>query len=182
MHAFRQLSKRLAGPRLGVILALATAVGAATLVATPVAPATASGSPLQASSKARSGNVPFLSATTSKSFSSAVSSLKTAVSSAGMMVLGQLNQAGALSVTGLHLKGAEKFFVGNPTVGKKLFAMDPAIGMEIPLGIYLWVDHMGTTEIGYFAPPAIFKAVAPKLAGQGPMFAGIAAKVADGAA
>ena len=112
----------------------------------------------------------------------AVSSLKTAVSSAGMMVLGTLDQAGALSVTGLHLKGAETFFVGNPTVGKKLFAMDPAIGVEIPVGFYLWVNPTGKTEVGYFAPPSVFKAVSPKLAGQGPMFAQIASKIAHAAA
>ena len=117
-----------------------------------------------------------------KSFSATVSSLKTAVSSAGMMVLGTLNQAGALSVTGLHLKGAETFFVGNPTVGKKLFAMDAAIGMEIPVGLYVWVSPAGETYVGYFAPPPVFKAVSSKLAGQGPMFAQIAAKIAHAAA
>jgi len=98
------------------------------------------------------------------------------------MVLGQLNQAGALSVTGLHLKGAETFFVGNPTVGKKLFAMDTAIGMEIPMGFYLWASPSGKTEVGYFAPAPVFKAVSPKLAGKGPMFAQIASKIAHAAA
>jgi|GEM_PF-2062705 uncharacterized protein (DUF302 family) len=124
----------------------------------------------------------FVTEPSAKPFGPTVSAFKTAVSSAGMMVLGQLNQAGALSVTGLHLKGAETFFVGNPTVGKKLFAMDTAIGMEIPMGFYLWASPSGKTEVGYFAPAPVFKAVSPKLAGKGPMFAQIASKIAHAAA
>jgi uncharacterized protein (DUF302 family) len=111
------------------------------------------------------------------SFATTTARLKTAVSSAGMMVLGQLNQAGALSVTGLHLKGAESFFVGNPTTGKKLFAMDPAVGIEIPLGMYLWVSQAGRTEIGYFQPAPVLTAVSGKLKASAAMFDSVAASI-----
>lgn len=116
-----------------------------------------------------------------RSFAATTASLKTAVSSAGMMVLGQLNQAGALSVTGLHLAGASTYFVGNPTTGKKLFAMDPAVGVEIPLGMYVWVNAAGKTEIGYFQPAPVLSAVSAKLGPFGTMFDTLAAHVAHGA-
>jgi uncharacterized protein (DUF302 family) len=99
-----------------------------------------------------------------------------------MMVLGQLNQAGALSVAGLSLKGAQTFFVGNPATGKKLFAMDAAAGIEIPVGMYLWVDAAGKTEIGYFRPAQVLTAVSAKFTGSGAMFDSIASRIAHAAA
>ena len=175
------------GRRHKALVGAAGVSGIVAFAATLAAPVTASAKTLPAPPKKAQAalstvSVPFLAATTPKSFSSAVSSLKTAVSSAGMMVLGTLNQANVLSLSGLHLKGAETFFVGNPTTGKKLFAMDPAIGVEIPVGFYLWANAAGKTEVGYFAPPPVFKAVSPMLAGKGPMFAQIASKIAHGAA
>jgi uncharacterized protein (DUF302 family) len=150
-----------------------TAALAATLASTVPAVATTA-------HKATHGSVsaPFYTATTSKSFSSATASLKTAVSSAGMMVLGQLNQAGALSITGLHLKGAETFFVGNPTSGKKFFQMDAAIGAVIPMRIYLWVNAAGQTEIGYLQPSSLAKAVDSKFAKSATMLDGAASMIA----
>ncbi|MDE3203602.1 MAG: DUF302 domain-containing protein [Acidobacteriota bacterium] len=126
--------------------------------------------------------VTFTTVASSKSFSSTVSGLKSAVSSAGMMVLGTLNQAGALSVTGLHLNGAESFFVGNPTTGKKLFGMDPAIGIEIPVDMYVWTSSSGHTSIGYFQPSAVFSAVNSQFAPAGQMFDTTAANIAKSAA
>ncbi len=124
----------------------------------------------------------FVTWTSPRSFSATVSSLKTAVSSAGMMVLGQLNQAGALSVAGLHLAGAESFYVGNPVVGKKFFQMNAIAGIEIPVGFYLWVDKAGKTEIGYFAPTPVLSGASAQLASGGPMFSKMAAKIADATA
>lgn len=70
----------------------------------------------------------------------------------------------------------------NPTTGKKLFAMDLAIGVEIPVGFHLWVNPTGNTEVGYFAPPPVLKAVSPMLTSKGTMFAQIASKIAHAAA
>lgn len=149
-----------------------TAALAATLASTVPAVATTA-------HKATHGSVsaPFYTATTSKSFSSATASLKTAVSSAGMMVLGQLNQAGALSITGLHLNGAASYFVGNPTTGKSLFEMNSAIGIEIPLDIYLWVNAAGKTQIGYFKPAEVMTAISGKFASSSSMFDKTAASI-----
>lgn len=119
----------------------------------------------------------FLHATSSASFDDTVSSLKKAVASNGMMVLGNLNQKGALSTTGLHLKGAEAFFIGNPVVGKKLFQMDAAAGAVIPVRMYVWVDANGKTEVGYFKPSDLFAGVSPELAKAGAKMDGVFAKI-----
>lgn len=125
--------------------------------------------------------VTFTKVTSSKSFGDTVSAFKSAVSSAGMMVLGNLNQAGALSVAGLHLRGAQSFFVGNPTTGKALFEADRAVGMEIPVDFYLWVDSTGKTQIGYFSPSTIFTGIDPALSGAGQKFAGMATMISGNA-
>ena len=118
---------------------------------------------------AASGSVLFDAYTTSQSFTATVSALQHAVSHNGMMVLGTLNQAGALKTTGLQLKGAESFFVGNPVAGKKLFQMNPAVGAELPLRVFVWVDAQGKTEVGYFQPSALMGAVNASLAKPGMM-------------
>lgn len=107
--------------------------------------------------------------TSARSFSATVAALKHAVAHNGMMVLGTLNQAGALSTTGLHLKGAESFFVGNPVVGKSLFQMNPAVGGEVPMRVYVWVNPQGKTELGYFQPSTLMGAISASLAKSGVM-------------
>jgi uncharacterized protein (DUF302 family) len=126
---------------------------------------------------AAQGSPEFLHASSRASFDATVSSLKKAVASNGMMVLGNLNQKGALSTTGLNLKGAESFFIGNPVAGKNLFEMDPAAGAVIPLRMYVWVDAGGATEIGYFKPSELFAGVSPGLAKAGAMMDGVFAKI-----
>jgi uncharacterized protein (DUF302 family) len=110
-----------------------------------------------------------------------VGALKSSVSGNGMMVLGKLNQAKALSMTGLSLPGAEAFFVGNPTTGKKFFTADAAVGAVVPLRMYVWQNKSGKAEIGYFDPAPLFSAVSPKLAPAGKKISMMAAKIAKGA-
>jgi len=175
--ASAQRARRRAGAALAAALTTAAAVAA---VAGPAGASAAKKGPAATVTKA-GVMVPFMAASSSKSFSSTVSSLKSAVSSAGMMVLGTLNQAGALSVTGLQLRGAETFFVGNPTVGKKLFEMNPAIGAVIPVRIYVWVNAAGKTEVGYLQPSKLASAVDPKMASSLKMIDMTATKIAKGA-
>ena len=123
----------------------------------------------------------FITVPSSKSFDDTVSALKSSVSSNGLMVLGELNQAKALSITGLHLKGAHSFFVGAPTTGKMFFSVDPAIGAVIPVQMYVWVDQAGQVNVGYFDPAPMFSALNPKLVDGGKKISMMAAKIAQGA-
>ena len=102
------------------------------------------------------------------SFGATVSALKEAVSSNKMMVMGNINQAKVLSMTGLKLEGAESLLVGNPQMGKKAFGMDPAAGVVLPARIYVWSDH-GKAYIGYFKPSTQLEQVSPGFAKMGGM-------------
>lgn len=110
----------------------------------------------------------FIQAQSSQSFDSTVSQLKHAISGNGMLVMGHIDQANVLKMTGLHLKGAESFLVGNPKVGKKLFKMSPAAGAVLPLQMYVW-EQGGKSHVGYFQPSDLLTAVDSKLSQPGQM-------------
>lgn len=101
-------------------------------------------------------------------FAGTVSALKKSISNNGMMVMGKINQARVLSMTGLHLKGGESFLVGNPRVGKKLFRMSFAAGAVLPLRMYVW-EHGGHAYVGYFQPSDLLEGVDARLAKPGHM-------------
>jgi uncharacterized protein (DUF302 family) len=98
-----------------------------------------------------------------------------------MMVMANFDQAKALSMTGLHLAGAQTFFVGNPTTGKMFFQVDPVVGMVVPFGTYVWQDAAGKTLIGYVDPGSLFTGLNPKLASGGKKISAMATRIAQAA-
>lgn len=84
-------------------------------------------------------------------FNQTVSQIKSATSQNGLMVMGKLNQGRMLSMTGLNLK-AESFLVGNPNVGKKLFSADHAVGLYVPVRIFVYEGSGGHTYVSYEEP------------------------------
>lgn len=83
--------------------------------------------------------------------SQALASLKKTVADNGMMVMGELHQGKVLAMTGLHTE-SETVFVGNPTVGKKLFSAEPGAGLVVPVRINLYRDSQGQTVLSYIPP------------------------------
>ncbi len=110
----------------------------------------------------------FVTVKSTHNYAATVNSLQRAIKSNGLMVMGRVNQKAILSMTGLHLEGAESFLVGNPRVGKKLFSMNPAVAAVVPSRISVWANK-GTTYIGYFKPSALMGAISPRLAMPGKM-------------
>jgi len=100
-------------------------------------------------------------------FDEATSAVKQAVSDNGMMILGELDQAGALESTGLKLTGARTFFIGNPSVGKMFFEKTAAIGAVLPVRVLVWADGEGKAHVSYFDAAPLFAAVDPQLAEGG---------------
>ena len=89
-----------------------------------------------------------------KSFDEVSAAVKSLVAKNGMMVMAEVNQGKMLSMTGLSLK-ATLFIVGNPTVGKQLFEQDHAVGLYVPLRIFVYSDAAGKTFISYDRPSAL---------------------------
>ncbi|MDA3914064.1 DUF302 domain-containing protein [Oleiagrimonas sp.] len=121
-----------------------------------------------ATASAQDASSAFVKVSSHEGFTATVSQLKQAVASNHLMVMGHIDQAKVLSMTGLHLEGAQSFLVGNPNMGKKAFGMNPAAGAVLPARIYVWSDH-GKAYIGYFKPSAQLSAISPGFAMMGGM-------------
>lgn len=89
-----------------------------------------------------------------KSFDQTVSQLKSNVSQGGMMIMATVDQGNMLSMTGLKLR-ATLFLVGNPNVGKKLFEQNHAVGLYVPLRVFIYEGTDGKTYLSYDKPSAI---------------------------
>ncbi len=87
------------------------------------------------------------------SFDQTVGGLKKGIAKNGMMVMSEINQGKMLAMTGIKLK-AVSLFVGNPTVGNKLFSADRAVGFVVPIRVNVYDDANGNTYISYVKPSA----------------------------
>ena len=88
-----------------------------------------------------------------KSFDQTVAAFKMAVSKGGMMVMSKINQGNMIKMTGLQMKGIT-FLIGNPNVGKMVFAQNPAAGLYLPIRVYIYENSSGTTFLSYDSPSA----------------------------
>jgi uncharacterized protein (DUF302 family) len=102
-------------------------------------------------SKANAAEGRLVSVTAHGSFNQTVSMFKKLVAKNGMMVLGMLNQGKVMGMTGLKLR-SETFFVGNPTMGKKLFSAQKGVGVLIPVRVNIYVNNDGKTIVSYLQP------------------------------
>ena len=84
-------------------------------------------------------------------FNQTVSMLKKMIAKNGMMVLSELNQGKVMAMTGLHMNDLS-LFVGNPTVGHKLFAADRGVGVAVPIRVNIYEDTNGHTYVSYVKP------------------------------
>lgn len=89
-----------------------------------------------------------------KSFDQTVSQLKSNVSQGGMMIMATVDQGNMLSMTGLKLR-ATLFLVGNPMVGKKLFEQNHAVGLYVPVRVFVYEGTDGKTYLSYDKPSAL---------------------------
>ena len=89
--------------------------------------------------------------TSKKSFDATEAQLRKLVAKGGMMVLGEINQGKALAMTGLKIK-VKSLFVGNPTIGNKLFKANPGVGVAVPVRVTIFETPSGVTKVSYVKP------------------------------
>jgi uncharacterized protein (DUF302 family) len=54
-------------------------------------------------------------------------------------------------MTGLKVK-SETIFVGNPTMGKQLFEIEPGAGIALPVRVNVFENAAGRTVVAYIPP------------------------------
>lgn len=95
-----------------------------------------------------------LTVSSNKSFDEVTDAIKSVVAKNGMMVMAEVDQGKMLSMTGLTLK-AKLFLIGNPVVGKQLFEQDHAVGLYVPLRIFVYSIDSRKTFISYDKPSSL---------------------------
>lgn len=85
------------------------------------------------------------------SFNKTVGTLKRMIAKNGMMVLSELNQGKVMAMTGLKMNDVS-LFVGNPTVGHKLFAANRGVGIAVPVRVNVYENTNGRTYVSYVKP------------------------------
>ncbi len=83
-----------------------------------------------------------------------VAKLKSMLHKNGMMVMGALHQGKVMSMVGLNIE-SESIFVGNPTVGKKLFSASSGAGIAVPVRINIYKAADGSTMVAYVPPSRV---------------------------
>ncbi len=89
-----------------------------------------------------------------KSFDDVTKAVKSLVAKNSMMIMAEVDQGKMLSMTGLNLK-ATLYIVGNPVVGKQLFEQDHAVGLYVPVRIFVYSDASGKTRVSYDKPSTL---------------------------
>ncbi len=89
-----------------------------------------------------------------KSFEDVTKAVKALVAKNGMMIMAEVDQGKMLSMAGLTLK-ATVYLIGNPVVGKQLFEQDHAVGLYVPLRIFVYTDASGKTSVSYDKPSSL---------------------------
>ena len=89
-----------------------------------------------------------------KSFDEVTKAVKSLVAKNGMMIMAEVDQGKMLSMTGLTLK-ATLYIIGNPVVGKQLFEQDHAVGLYVPVRIFVYSDASGKTSVSYDKPSTL---------------------------
>jgi uncharacterized protein (DUF302 family) len=89
-----------------------------------------------------------------KSFDEVTKAVKSLVAKNSMMIMAEVDQGKMLSMTGLNLK-ATLYIVGNPVVGKQLFEQDHAVGLYVPVRIFVYSDANGKTSVSYDKPSTL---------------------------
>ena len=89
-----------------------------------------------------------------KSFDEVTKAVKSLVAKNGMLIMAEVDQGRMLSMTGLNLK-ATLYIVGNPVVGKQLFEQDHAVGLYVPVRIFVYSDASGKTSVSYDKPSTL---------------------------
>lgn len=85
------------------------------------------------------------------SYDNTVESMRKMVAQNEMMVLAEVNHGKILSMTGLKFNGIS-LFIGNPTIGKKLFSAAKGVGIVVPIRVNIYEDTDGKTYINYVKP------------------------------
>lgn len=89
-------------------------------------------------------------------FARTVERLETAIKKRGMMVVATLDHQNMLRVVGASIRGSKALEFAKPDMMKGILPNDPAVGLEMPLKIYVYERADGKAVLSYYKPSGGF--------------------------
>jgi uncharacterized protein (DUF302 family) len=107
--------------------------------------------------------------TSNLSFSDTVKKVEAVLKGEHMMVVAKIDHQNMLKMVGAKINGSVTIEFGKPDMGKMLFAMNPAVGMEMPHKIYIFETPEKRVVVSYQKASPGFAAYGKEAANMGGM-------------
>ncbi len=90
-------------------------------------------------------------------YKTTIKRLEKAVEGKGFMIVSKIDHQKMLSMVGVKMDGSYTLEFGKPAMMKDMLPKNPAIGLEMPLKIYIF-ESGGKTTVSYHKPTVAFGA------------------------
>jgi uncharacterized protein (DUF302 family) len=88
------------------------------------------------------------------SFTEVENAVKSMVGKNDLMIFTHLESGKVLSLCG-KFKQARLYIIGNPLIANQMFEEDPAVGLYVPLRLFVYDEYNGKTYITYDKPSSL---------------------------
>lgn len=104
-----------------------------------------------------------------QNFQTTVKQLETALQSRAFMIVSRADHQNMLRMVGASTKGSVSIDFGKPDMMKTVLPTHPAIGLEMPMRMYVFERADGKTVVSFRLPSSLFAAYGPDLTMMGGM-------------
>ena len=88
-------------------------------------------------------------------FDATVIRITEALTSRGMIIFADIDQARFAAKTGAKLRPTRLILFGNPKAGTPIMEANPNAALELPLKVVVWQDDRGVVQVVYLDPTTL---------------------------
>lgn len=92
---------------------------------------------------------------TNKAFEQVESAVESMIGKSGFTSLADFELGGLLSSQAGKRKKSKLYIIGNPLIAAQMFEQDPAVGLYVPLRLFVYEDYDGNTHVTYDKPSSL---------------------------
>jgi uncharacterized protein (DUF302 family) len=89
-----------------------------------------------------------------QSFEKIKSGIESMIGQSGFMIFSQVEHGKLMSLAGKNKK-AKLYIIGNPLIANQMFEQNPAVGLYVPLRLFVYDDYNGKTHVAYDKPSSL---------------------------
>ncbi|WYL99127.1 MAG: DUF302 domain-containing protein [Gloeotrichia echinulata CP02] len=82
------------------------------------------------------------------------SGIKSMIGQTGFMIFSQIEHGKLMSLLGKN-KNAKLYIIGNPLIANQMLEENPAVGLYVPLRLFVYDDYNGKTHVTYDKPSSL---------------------------